>query len=776
VRDVIQNCIYGVDLNPLAVDLCKVALWIEGFATGKPLNFLDHRIKCGNSLVGVLDLDCLDAGIPDDAFKAVTGDDKKLATDFKKRNKKERETQGQLSIFEKIEDEGVNYAKLWQELADFSENTPQEVKEKERKYQDNLLDNHWWLKYVACNLWTAAFFMYLTEHNLQLLPTTATIDRLKRETVQKILNSQSNYVSEALPKGALRVTNYELQGLIEAANKLAKEKNFFHWPLEFPEVFNPQSNNYELPKGFDCVLGNPPWEILQIAEKEFFASRNLEIANAPNKAAREKLIKELPKQNPALAQAFEDAKHDADAQNKFIREAGRFPLTAAGKINTYAVFAETTRSLINDNGRVGVIVPTGIATDDTCKKFFGDLIQKQNLASLYDFENREKLFAAVDSRMKFSLLALSGKPIKRGNFAFFVTQPKQLENQTRLFQLSPQDIALINPNTLTCPVFRTSKDAELTKKIYQNVPVLENEKTGINPWGISFMQGLFNMSSDSGLFHTQDPQILEEVEDLKVPLYEAKMFHQFDHRWATYTDNGDTRDLTDDEKSDLSFAIQPRYWVDKKEVENKLSGNWKKEWLLCFRRICRSTDERTAIFSLAPKIAFGDSVLIMLPTINNPHLISCLYGYFNSLVFDFVTRQKLGGTNFSFFILKQLPIIPPEKYTQKDIEYITPRVLELVYTSWEMQPFALDMGYNGEPFIWNPNKRALIRAELDAYYAKLYQLTRGELRYILDPADVYGADFPSETFRVLKNNEIKQFGEYRTQRLVLEAWDVIRNS
>ncbi|NTW21216.1 MAG: hypothetical protein HGA42_17230, partial [Nostocales cyanobacterium W4_Combined_metabat2_030] len=124
--------------------------------------------------------------------------------------------------------------------------------------------------------------------------------------------------------------------------------------------------------------------------------------------------------------------------------------------------------------------------------------------------------------------------MKRGNFAFFVTQPKQLENQTRLFQLSPQDIALINPNTLTCPVFRTSKDAELTKKIYQNVPVLENEKTGINPWGISFMR-MFDMANDSGLFHTQDPQILEEVEDLKVPLYEAKMFHQFDQLWATYT-------------------------------------------------------------------------------------------------------------------------------------------------------------------------------------------------------------------------------------------------
>jgi hypothetical protein len=762
VRDVIQNCIYGVDLNPLAVDLCKVALWIEGFATGKPLNFLDHRIKCGNSLVGVLDLDCLDAGIPDDAFKAVTGDDKKLATDFKKRNKKERENQGQLSIFETAADDNYIFAKLWQELADFSENTPQEVKEKERKYQDNLLDNHWWLKYVACNLWTSAFFRPLTEHNLQLLPTTETLNRLKRELVQKVLNSDSNY--------ELRVTNYELQGLIEAANNLAKEKYFFHWPLEFPEVFEDG--------GFSCVLGNPPWEQLQLDPREFFAVRDSKIAEAQNMTARDKMIAKLKTENHSLYAEFELAKHDIDAYQKFIHSANRFPLTSFGRINLYSLFAEFAKNVLSSNGRTGIIVPTGIATDSFNQYFFGDLIQKQNLASLYDFENREGLFASVHRSYKFSLLALSGKPIKRGNFAFFVTQPKQLENQTRLFQLSPQDIALINPNTLTCPVFRTSKDAELTKKIYQNIPVLQNEKTGINPWGISFML-MFMMNTDSGLFHTQDPGLLKEVRDLntqKVPLYEAKMLHQFDHRWATYTDNGDTRDLTDDEKSDLSFAIQPRYWVDKKEVENKLSGNWKKEWLLCFRRICRSTDERTAIFSLAPKIAFGDSVFIMLPTINNPHLISCLYGYFNSLVFDFVTRQKVGGTNFNFFIVKQLPVIPPEKYTQKDIEYITPRVLELVYTSWEMQPFALDMGYNGEPFIWNPNKRALIRAELDAYYAKLYQLTRDELRYILDPAEVYGAEFPSETFRVLKNNEIKQFGEYRTQRLVLEAWDVIRNS
>jgi hypothetical protein len=143
------------------------------------------------------------------------------------------------------------------------------------------------------------------------------------------------------------------------------------------------------------------------------------------------------------------------------------------------------------------------------------------------------------------------------------------------------------------------------------------------------------------------------------------------------------------------------------------------------------------------------------------------------LIFDFVTRHKVGGNHLNFFIVKQLPIIPPDWYTEEDIEYISSRVLELVYTAYDMKPFAEDMGYDGEPFIWDEQRRAILRAELDAKYAKLYGLTRDELRYILDPADIYGEDFPSETFRVLKNNEMKKYGEYRTQRLVLAAWDMM---
>jgi len=291
---------------------------------------------------------------------------------------------------------------------------------------------------------------------------------------------------------------------------------------------------------------------------------------------------------------------------------------------------------------------------------------------------------------------------------------------------------------------------------------------------------MFHMANDSGLFVSSPPSPpspLPQGEGCPqgrgeglLPLYEAKMFHQFDHRWATYTDSSNTRDLTDIEKSNPRFFSQPRYWVSRTQVENKLGEKWKKNWLIAFRKTCRATDERTSILSILPRVAINDKSPIVFTSIS-VNLTAYLISNINSIVFDFVTRQKIGGTDFSFFILKQLPVIPPEAYTPEDIDFISSRVLELVYTAWDMQPFAQDMGYDGDPFIWNSNRRALLRAELDAYYAKLYGLTRDELRYILDPANVYGSDFPSETFRVLKNNEIKKFGEYCTQRLVLEAWD-----
>ncbi|MBD2492096.1 Eco57I restriction-modification methylase domain-containing protein [Aulosira sp. FACHB-615] len=740
VRDVIQNCIYGVDLNPLAVDLCKVALWIEGFPGKLPLSFLDHRIKCGNSLVGVLDIDCLEKGIPDEAYKAVTGDDKALATQLKKRNKKERENKEQLSIYEDLETKQTHYAKSLRELGNIAELSPQQVREKQARYQQTRKDAEWQRDYLACNLWTGAFFMPLTEENLHLLATTETLTQLLRG-------------------------NSPAQVTVDTANKLAEEKHFFHWCLEFPEVFE-QS-------GFDCVLGNPPWERIKLQEKEFFASRSTEIANADNKAVRENLIKELPKKNPELAQAWKAAKHDAEAQSKFIRVSGRFPLTAVGDINTYAVFAETVYKIMaSPDSQSGIIIPSAIITADTTKEFFSFVATQGHLSTVLDFAEIRDFFMGAGSPDPFCLFSLrkNGDMQTPSEFVFKALKISETQNELRRIKLYPQDFVLVNPNTKTCPVFRTDNDAKLVKKIYTKIPIIENESQPTTPWLHTFKGGLFHMSNDTHLFH-------ESCVNNTLPLYEAKMIYNFDHRFGSYESRGDERGFatlpeTPIEKyQDLQYKVTSFYWVSRDEVNQKIGEVWNKDWLIVFRGVTKALNERTAICTIIPKSGVGNSLSLVFLGQPNLLLHSCFVANFNSIIFDYVTRQKMSGVNLNLFIVKQLPVIPPEVYTQQDIKFISSRVLELVYTAWDMQPFAKDMGYDGEPFIWNPNRRALLRAELDAYYAKLYGLTHDELRYILDPADVYGEDFPSETFRVLKNNEIKQFGEYRTQRLVLEAWN-----
>jgi hypothetical protein len=308
-------------------------------------------------------------------------------------------------------------------------------------------------------------------------------------------------------------------------------------------------------------------------------------------------------------------------------------------------------------------------------------------------------------------------------------------------------------------------DAELTKKIYSRVPVLIDEAMGKagNPWGIKFTT-MFHMSNDSHLF-------FDESAADRLPLYEAKLIHHYDHRWATYGADGSSRDVLLEEKQEPAFLVTPRYWVERSEVKARLKAQgWDREWLMGWRNIARTTDERTFIAGVSPLTGFGHSGTLFF-TSEPSFLAPALLGLCSSLAFDFSVRQKIGGTNMTHNYVKQFPVLPPSAYDSAAINFIQPRILELTYTSHDLKSWAEDLGYDGPPFRFDPERRALLRAELDAFYAHLYGLTRVELRYILDPADVMGPDYPSETFRVLKNNEIRQFGEYRTQRLVLEAWD-----
>lgn len=742
LRDVIRHCIYGVDINPMAVELCKVNLWLESLEPGKPLSFLDAHIKCGNSLVGVgpkMDLNALE--IPDEAFNPVTGDHKATSTLLKKRNKQERG--GQESLFVTVINTHEDLDKWLAERTHAFEAMPEdnaiEVQAKAEAYQKVNESNEFRTQQQIADLWTAAFFWKIEEPTGRSLEMVApTHGQLRR----------------------LRNGRQTQSGLLEQVQKLSLAESFFHWPLEYAEV--------TAHGGFDCVLGNPPWERIKLQEEEFFAARDPQIAAAPIKAARQRLIDQLAYNNPALATEFETAKHTAECSSKFVRSSIRYPLTAVGDVNTYALFAEHFRNLTSAIGRAGVIVPTGIATDDTTKDFFGDLVEQRAIASLYDFENKEEIFK-IHRSYKFCLLTLSGAPIKQARFVFFATRVEHLRDERRRFTIDPAEIALFNPNTRTMPVFRTRMDAELTRKIYQRVPVLVNERTGENPWGVRF-QAMFHMSNDSGLFIT-------EPREGYVRLYESKMIWVLDHRYGDFKgatqanlNQGTLPQVSVEDKKNPNFHVSTRYYVSQQETSNRLSFTDQK-WLLGFRDVTNSASERTAIFSIIPNVGVGNNLPLLF--IDNTHkdLFPLILGCLTTLVFDFVVRQKIAGLHMNFFFVKQLPVLLPSKYHQSDLDFITPRILELVYTSYDLKSFAEQLEYHGKPFSWNEDRRALLRAELDAYYAKLFGLTRDEFRYILDPQDIYGPDFPAETFRVLKEKEIKQYGEYRTRRLVLEAWD-----
>jgi hypothetical protein len=542
--------------------------------------------------------------------------------------------------------------------------------------------------------------------------------------------------------------------------------------------------------GFSCVLGNPPWERIKLQEKEFFATKDSAIANAKNKAARTKLINKLAITNPQLLAEFEDAKHDADATSKFLRESDRCPLTSRGDINTYSVFAETTRNLISPTGRVGIIVPTGIATDNSTKEFIQELVNSNLLVSFYDFTNQESIFIGVERNISFALLTISNK-LHNSNmvFASKLRRVIDINNNERIYKLNKKNLASVNPNTLNIPIFSTSKDAKIIIKIHQNVPVLDNHQLNENQWNI-LLSSMFHMSSDSSLFKSKlelenggyvlEQNYFKNDKNVFLPLYESKLTDIFNHRASTF-DNISQKDMfvahSRTNKAILQqlinpdWNILPRYWVEKKIVDSKIPNFWKYSWLIGFRDIVSAVaDSRSTRLTIIPRVAVGNTISLIFPQ-KEAKLIPVLIANFNSLILDYIAKNKISGSHLNFYIVKQLPVIPPETYTEEDIKFISTRVLELVYTAWDMQPFAKDMGYDGEPFIWDEQRRAILRAELDAYYAKLYGLTRDELRYILDPADVYGEDFPSETSRVLKNKEINQYGEYRTQRLVLAAWD-----
>jgi hypothetical protein len=772
VRDVIGHCIYGVDINPMSVELCKVSLWMEALEPGKPLSFLDHRILCGNSLMGAYPA-LLEKGIPDEVFKPIEGDDKEVCKKYKKLNKQESGSMSPRSLFDAAGEVWFGHKDISKEfinLDEIDDSTMEGIHLKEDAYRRMQQSVNYRYNKLIADAWCAAFVWKKQETEALPYP-------IHEEVFQSVRKNP-----DALPAW--------LAGEID---RLSEQYRFLHFHLAFPDVFRLQKNN-EQPEnphtgwngGFDVVLGNPPWERVKLQEKEWFASRNPTIANIANADVRRKMIADLHKDDPSLYDAFLKDRRQALGESQFVRNSGKFPLCGRGDVNTYMVFTETNRELISSTGRVGCIVPTGIATDDTTKFFFQDLMSTRTLDSLYDFENKTEYFPEVHSSQKFCLLTITGRDTsndQEAEFFFFASNTSELRETKRRFNLTAEDIVLVNPNTRTCPVFRFKRDADLVKDIYKKIPILVGEeKEEGNSWNIKFIT-MFHMTNDSHLFKTRERleidgwhleyNIFHKGKDTHLPLYEAKMMQFWDHRAAdiTRSEKALTRksqpsqiSLEDHKKPDR-FAY-PIYWVSDEDVALVVSKiEYPYRWFLGFTDVTSVTNERTFIPCIIPFSAVANTMPLIIGQPRSTDFF-IIVANLSCFVFDYIARQKVGGIHVNYFILKQLPVLPPGIYDgplswergNTLFDWMKPRILELTYTALDLKAFARDIGYDGPPFVWNVERRFLLRCELDAAYFHLYGIGENDVDYIMD------------TFPIVKRKDTAKYGTYRTKDKILEIY------
>lgn len=742
LRDVVAHCIYGVDKNPMAVELAKTALWLEAYTPDRPLTFIDHHLRCGDALLGVLDPATLEKGIPSEAFNAFSGDDKAVVKALKKANsdaiKAIERSKSNAQYMRNFEFDGATESRSLEALPD---DTLEDIAAKRSAFAQAEAHAAQSRAYMAADLFVAAFVIPKTPNNQLFVPTS--------QDLWLVMNG-----------GTPR------PGVQEAATKAAHIAQTFHWHLAFPQIF---SDGQSKKKGFDVLLGNPPWEVSQLSEEEYFSARAPSIAAMAGEQ-RKRAIAALEQDNLMLWNSYVNDCQKIAATNTYYRESGRYPFTAFGKLNTYALFADTFVQLLAAKGRSGFIVPSGIGTDDTNKRFFQSLVEDKKLISFLGFDNARRIFPSVHSDTPFALVTI-GQSDGNSVFAHYILSIEQLADVRRHFSLSQDEFALINPNTRTCPILRSQYDVILTKKLYQSAPVLiaEKEENG-NRWNVEIIQNFFSTSNknDRALFILAKD--VDAFDDL-LPVFRGTMIDQFDHHASTYSLSTDSFvDVQIDQHQDVE-SYSDKY-LPIAEVRDRLfERGWQRRWLLGWRDITNATNKRTLIASVLPVSGTDDTLSLILPHLEDARLAACLLANLNSLVLDYIAQIKVGGTHVRKYVISQLPIIPPDVYLEADIRFVLSRVIELTYTTEDMKPWAEDLGYDGSPFFFNTERRAVLRAELDAYYARLYGITRDELRYILDPSDLMGADYPSETFSVLKRSELKEFHEYRTARLVLREFD-----
>jgi hypothetical protein len=763
LRQVVSRCLYGVDLNPMAVELCRVSLWMEAVEPGRPLSFLDSHIQRGNALLGATP-ELMAKGIPEAAFEPIEGDDKKTASLLKKKNKAAAEGQrGFDALWAKpAEAESAEVAKAVAALEAAPDASLEDVAGKEARWeglQRSFAFTH--QKFIA-DAWCAAFVWPKPPTEPKKVdPVVAAAPT--NDLWRQIRDGQGKPPSET----------------VETVAELASQYHLFHWHLAFPQVF--------ARGGFDVVLGNPPWEKVKIQEAEWFAEHRPDIAKAPNAAARKGLIARLEREGDPLFREFGLALRRSDALSNWLRCSDRFPLCGRGDINAYSVFSETALALASGTGACGIVVPSGILADDTTKLYFKEIQTRGWLSQAIDFENNETLFPGVGhGRMRFCLLTIhKGNRSKAARLFFLAKSVLELSDRERWFELGPDDAAAINPNSETCPVFLSRRDAEITKAVYRRFPVFRTEKPDSSPWGAR-LHTLFHMTADAALFKTgdalrnagwsQEGREYRRGGDVMLPIIEGKMTSFYDHRAAHIRLNPDaptrqqqTEDTTDDNHRIPEFFPEAYLWAPRDEARQRFADSVKQRWAIAFKRVTSATNWRTMVACVVPE-DLAVSYTLYLVEVGEEHARKrpCLLAVLNSFAFDYFVRQKTMQPSLPIGPIYETVMPPPGAFDRKpawsDVvlsAWVASRVAELTSVSSDLATFAEDV--LGEPvvFRWDPSRREILQAELDAMALHLFGLSRPDAEHIF------------ETFPKVRDYDEKVHGVYRTKRVILEIYDAM---
>jgi Eco57I restriction-modification methylase len=791
-RMILKKTIFGVDKNPMAVELAKTALWLHTFTVGAPLSFLDHHLKIGDSLHGEK-LGAVQRNLQDLGALLLQTEFDRLALAAKN-----------ISQVADLTDVDIAEAHLSKRLASeaMAQVAPIHV----------VLDFWRALRWLVPG-WPVDKVSKLAK--ILKAPKDNSKDNAKDSAkdaanplldgLVKLLDPSHNLVT-VLSEGVLDGKDAATQAaneLIQRARALAARETFFHWWTSFPTVFDSQGQG-----GFDAIIGNPPWDRIKLQEVEWFAERDTAIAAQSRAADRKRMVADLQKSKAPLYDSYLAATERAEAAARVLGKgklgSGDYPLLGGGDVNLYSLFVERCQTLSAPSGIVALLTPSGIAADKGAAEFFRSISTTKRLGAMFDFENRKGFFPDVDSRFKFCTLVFGGlqRQFKQTRCAFYLHQLAELDDAKRILTLTAEDFSRVNPNTGAAPIFRNQRDADITLKLYAQHPVLVkhgevNKSTGQQPdvkvWPVKYAT-MFHMTNDSHLFLKAAELAKQGYKSASlnrwvnhagaeaVPLYEGKMVQMYDHRAADVVVNADNlHRAAQPETIDSALKVQPhRYPQPQFFVAASETTANSYDWAFGYKEISAPTNARSMIATLLPSAGFGNKVPLLIPQGLQPaaavHIACLLAANFNSFAFDFVLRQKLQGQTINLFILEQLPVIAPNRFEQsiggiKIADFIRQHVLALTYTAHDMAPFACDMGYvhtsgphKGEvkpPFVWNDEDRRTRLAALDALFFYLYGLGADDAAYILD------------TFPIVRDQDAKAFGRYRTKDDVLEKLALI---